>query len=450
MAKNLDFTKGSILKKMVLFALPMFFANILQTSFQFIDSLWVGNLLGTEGLGAVSISGPIIFTVLSFVIGLNAATLTVISQARGAKDEKRLKESINAFVTINLILSLAFGLIGFLFAEAILRIMSTPAAIMSMAKSYLQIHFLGILFLFGYNFIGTVLRALGDSRTPVRFVLLAVILNTVLDPLFIHAFRWGIEGAAYATLVSQGFAFVYGVIHSIRNRKVPFTVPHLPTYFYFKTIMKLGLPGGLQMMTISGGVAAIMGIVANFGEDVVAGFGASQRIDSLIMIPATTLGAAVTSMAGQNIGAKMWERVNEIAAKGLVLILTVSFSISFMVFLSADILIRWFVSDSGTIAFGSTFLKTVAFFYPFLGINFVLNGVVRASGAMFQILALNFISFWVLRVPLTYLFSSWLGPDGIAYGIGVSFVISSMFAAGYYMFGKWRKISLFDDSAPSA
>lgn len=146
----------------------------------------------------------------------------------------------------------------------------------------------------------------------------------------------------------------------------------------------------------------------------------------------------------------MWERVNEIAAKGLVLILTVSFSISFMVFLSADILIRWFVSDSGTIAFGSTFLKTVAFFYPFLGINFVLNGVVRASGAMFQILALNFISFWVLRVPLTYLFSSWLGPDGIAYGIGVSFVISSMFAAGYYMFGKWRKISLFDDSAPSA
>lgn len=450
MDKNLDFTQGSILKKMVMFALPMFLTNILQTSFQFIDSLWVGNLLGTTGLGAVSLSGPIIFTVLSFVIGLNTATLTVISQARGAKDEQRLKESLNAFVTVNLLLSIIFGLIGFFFAEAILRLMSTPEVLMPMAKSYLQIHFLGILFLFGYNFIGTVLRALGDSRTPVRFVFLAVILNTVFDPLFIYTFNLGIEGAAYATLVSQGAAFLYGVIHSLRNRKVPFTVPYIPEFYYFKTIMKLGLPGGLQMMTISGGVAAIMGIVASFGEDVVAGFGASQRIDSLIMLPATTLGAAVTSMAGQNIGANLWDRVNEIAKRSLVLILTVSFSISLLVFLSADVLIRLFISDEQTIEFGSAFLKTVAFFYPFLGINFVLNGVVRAAGAMFQILMLNLISFWVLRVPLTYLFSNWLGTSGIAYGIGISFVISSMFAAGYYKFGKWREIAIFDDKSPSA
>lgn len=450
MNKNLDFTEGNILKKMVLFSLPMFLTNILQTSYQFVDSLWVGNLLGTTGLGTVSISGPILFTVLSFVIGLNTATLTVISQARGANDEKRLKESLNAFVTVNLILSIAFGLFGFFFAETILRLMSTPEALMPLAKPYLQIHFLGIIFLFGYNFISTVLRALGDSRTPVRFVFLAVVLNAVLDPLFIHTFKLGIEGAAYATLVAQGSAFLYGVIHSIRNRKVPFTVPHIPEVTYFKTIMKLGLPGGLQMMTISGGVAAIMGIVASFGEDVVAGFGASQRIDSLIMIPATTLGAAVTSMAGQNIGANMWKRVNDIAKKSLTLILSVSFLISLLVFLSADVLIRLFISDENTIAFGSAFLKTVAFFYPFLGINFVLNGVVRAAGAMFQILVLNIISFWVLRVPLTYLFSSWLGTIGIAYGIGVSFVISSIFAAGYYFFGKWRQISLFDEKSPLA
>src|SRR5690606_34913392 len=295
------------------------------------------------------------------------------------------------------------------------------------------------------NFIGTVLRALGDSRTPVRFVFLAVILNAVLDPLFIHTFNLGIEGAAYATLVSQGAAFLYGIIHSIGNRKIPFTIPHIPEFIHFKTIMKLGLPGGLQMMTISGGVAAIMGIVASFGEDVVAGFGASQRIDSIIMIPAMTLGAAVTSMAGQNIGAQLWERVNEIAKKGLVLILSVSFVISLIVFLSADALIRLFISDKETIEFGARFLKTVAFFYPFLGINFALNGVVRAAGAMFQILVLNFISFWVLRVPLTYIFSNWLGTDGIAYGIGVSFVISSVIAASYYTFGKWRSINLFEE-----
>lgn len=449
MDKNLDFTEGSILKKMLLFALPMFFTNILQVSYQFIDSLWIGNLLGTTGLGAVSLSGPILFTILSFVIGLNGATLTVISQARGAKDERRLKESLNAFVTVNLILSIAFGLIGFFFAETILRLLSTPEALMPLAKPYLQIHFIGIIFLFGYNFIGTVLRALGDSRTPVRFVFLAVVLNTVLDPLFIYTFDLGIEGAAYATLVAQGFAFLYGVIHSIGKGKVPFTMPHMPEFVYFKAIMKLGLPGGLQMMTISGGVAAIMGIVASFGEGVVAGFGASQRIDSLIMIPATTLGAAVTSMAGQNIGAKKWGRVNEIAKKGLTFILSVSFFISLLVFLFADVLIRLFVADEETVAFGSTFLKTVAFFYPFLGINFVLNGVVRAAGAMFQILVLNLVSFWILRVPLTALLSSWLGTKGIAYGIGISFVISSLIAAAYYLFGKWRKISIFEEKSPT-
>lgn len=445
MHNQLDFTEGQITKKMILFSLPMFFTNILQTSFQFIDSVWVGNLLGTAGLGAVSLSGPIIFTVLSFVIGLNGATLTVLSQARGAKDEKRLKESLNAFVVVNLILSGIFGVAGFLFTEQILRLMDTPEAIMPLAKTYLQIHFIGILFLFGYNFIATVLRALGDSRTPVRFVLLAVILNTILDPLFIHTFQLGIKGAAYATLLSQGTAFVYGVIHSFRHRKVPFTYPRIPAFHYLKTIMKLGVPAGLQMMVISGGVTAIMGIVASFGEDVVAGFGASQRIDSIIMIPAMTLGAAVTSMAGQNIGAQLWERVNEIAKKGLVLILSVSFVISLIVFLSADALIRLFISDKETIEFGARFLKTVAFFYPFLGINFALNGVVRAAGAMFQILVLNFISFWVLRVPLTYIFSNWLGTDGIAYGIGVSFVISSVIAASYYTFGKWRSINLFEE-----
>jgi len=443
MHNQLDFTEGKILKKMILFSLPMFFSNILQTSFQFIDSLWVGNLLGTTGLGAVSLSGPIIFTVLSFVIGLNGATLTVLSQARGAKDERRLKESLNAFVVVNLMLSGFFGVVGFLFTEQILRLMSTPESIMPLAKAYLQIHFVGILFLFGYNFIATVLRALGDSRTPVRFVLLSVALNAVFDPLFIHTFQLGIKGAAYATLFSQGTAFIYGVVHSLRNRKVPFTYPRIPAFIYIKTIMKLGVPAGLQMMVISGGVTAIMGIVASFGEDVVAGFGASQRIDSIIMIPIMTIGAAVTSMAGQNIGARLWERVNEIAKKGLVLILSISFFISLIVFLSADVLIRLFVSDKATIEFGAGFLKTVAFFYPFLGINFVLNGVVRAAGAMFQILVLNFISFWVLRVPLTYIFSNWLGTDGIAYGIGFSFVISSMFAAGYYMFGKWRSINLF-------
>lgn len=276
-------------------------------------------------------------------------------------------------------------------------------------------------------------------------MLLAVILNAIFDPLFIAGFNLGIDGAAYATIVSQGTAFLYGLIYSIKKANVPFTLPVWPTIFLLKKIFKLGLPSGLSMMVISGGVLAIMTVVTSFGEEVVAGFGAAQRLDSLIMLPALTLGSAINSMAGQNIGARQWDRVNDIAKSGIVLILGVSFAIGAIVFIGAEWMISLFVQDPETVAFGKMYVQTIAFFYPFLGINFVLNGVVRAAGAMFQVFILNTISFWVLRYPVTYLCSSLFGEKGIAIGMAVSFVISSIIAAGYFLFGRWRELKVIED-----
>ncbi|WP_051314930.1 MATE family efflux transporter [Alteribacter aurantiacus] len=433
------------MKKMIFFSAPIFLTNILQTSYQIIDSLWVGNLLGANALGAIAISGTVVFTILSFIIGLNTAALTVLSQRKGADDKEGLKKSLNAFVVVLGSMTIVMGLVGFFLSGTILRWMGTPEGILPLATTYLQINFIGIVFLFGYNFIATVLRALGDSKTPVRFVLLAVILNTILTPVFISVFDMGIAGAAYSTIVSQGTAFFYGLIFSIVKAGVPFTKPSLPEFKYLKMIFKLGLPSGLSMMVISGGVLAIMTVVTNFGEEVVAGFGAAQRLDSLIMLPAFTLGSAVNSMAGQNIGAKLWERVSDITRSGMMLILLVSFSIGALVFFSAEFLVALFVNDPATIEFGATYVKTVAFFYPFLGINFVLNGIVRASGAMFQVFVLNTISFWILRYPMTLLFSNLYGESGIAIGMAVSFVISSVIAIGYYKFGKWREVNVLED-----
>ncbi len=441
---ELDFTEGSIMKKMIFFSWPIFFGNLLQSSYQIIDSLWVGNLLGAEALGAIAISSTVIFTVLSFIIGINGATLTVLSQRKGQKDEEGLKASLNTFVFVLGSLAIIMGVVGFFLAPYILRFMGTPDTIMPMALSYLQINLIGIVLLFGYNFIGTVLRALGDSKTPLRFIMMAVALNAVLDPLFIYVLDLGINGAAYATIVSQGSAFIFGLLYSILKRGVPFSIPFLPPLEEFKRVFKLGLPSGLSMMAISAGVLAIMTVVTAFGDTVVAGYGAAQRIDSLIMLPALTLGSAINSMAGQNIGARKWERVGDIAKSGMILILVVTITISLFVFLSAEYLMRMFVDDQATIEFGTVYLQWVAFFYPFLGINFVLNGIVRAAGAMFQVLVLNILSFWILRFPLAWFFSSWLGAEGIALGIGVSFIISSLFAVGYYRFGKWRKIDLFE------
>lgn len=438
-----DFTEGSIMKKMLLFSWPILLANILQSSFQIIDSLWVGNLVGAHALGAVSLSSVIIFTLLSFIIGINGATLTVLSQQKGAKNESGLKQSLNAFVVVLGTLSICLGILGFFISPWLLELLSTPKALFDSAKSYLQINFLGIFFLFGYNFIGTVFRALGDSKTPIRFVLIALVLNTVLDPIMIATLGLGVDGAAYATVISQGVAFMYGLVHSIKNGKVPFMIPAKPEKQYFNAVLKLGLPAGLQMMAISAGMMAIMSVVTSFGADVVAGYGAAQRLDNLIMLPAMTLGSAVNSMAGQNIGANKWERVSKIAKNGILLIIIITTSISTLIFLGAKFLIQLFVDHDNTIQFGTMYLKTVAFFYPFLGINFVLNGIVRASGAMFQVLVLNFISFWVLRFPLTYLFANWFNEVGIALGIGTSFVISSLIATLYYHYGGWKKVTIF-------
>ncbi|HEY4553652.1 MAG TPA: MATE family efflux transporter, partial [Bacillaceae bacterium] len=394
-----DFTQGNIFKQLFFFSTPIIFTNLLQVSYQFIDSLWVGNLLGADALGAISISGTVIFTVLSFIIGMNNATLTVLSQQKGKESGDGLKRYLNAFVVVLTVMSLALGLIGFIFSRHILMFLGTPEQMVPLATSYLQINFIGILFLFGYNFIGTVFRAVGDSKTPLYFVLAAVVLNTILDPLFIAVFHWGIEGAAYATILSQGVAFLSALLYTLRNKLVPFTLPSLPSKEETAVIFKLGLPAGLQMSVISAGVMAIMSVVNTFGAGVVAGFGAAQRLDSILMLPAHALSTAVNSMAGQNIGARKWDRVHKIAMYGLVYNFSMMLIVSTLILVFAEFSIRLFIQEPEAVTFGAQYLKTIAFFYPFLSINFILNGAVRASGAMFQVLVLNIISFWVLRYP---------------------------------------------------
>lgn len=431
------------MKQLFTFAGPIMLTNLLQVSYQFIDSLWVGNLLGANALGAVTVSSTVLLTILAFIIGINNTTLTVLSQQRGRGDNQGLKAYLNAFVVVLGLLSIFVGIIGLLFSRQIVIMLHTPADMVDEARTYLQVNFIGILFLMGYNFIGTVLRALGDSKTPLKFVLVAVILNTILDPLFISGFGWGIEGAAYATVLSQAVAFLLGLWYTLRNGLAPLSIPFLPKKEQVLLILKLGIPSGLQMMVIYAGVTAIMSVVNSFGGSVVAGFGASQRIDSLITLPAMALGTAVNSMAGQNIGIGRWDRVKEIAKYGALFNLAIMLVIAILVFLLAEPLTSLFINEESAVSFGTDYLKIIAFFYPFIGLNFILNGIVRSSGAMYQVLILNILSFWLLRYPLTYICSAFIGENGIALGMGISFILSSIFSFSYYKWGKWDKKQLF-------
>lgn len=443
MKKQYDFTEGNILKQLIFFSGPIILANLLQTSYQVVDSLWIGNLLGADALGAVAISGAIIFTMLSFVIGLNNAALTILSQQKGKGSQQGLKNYLNAFVVTLTILAILFSVSGYILSEQLLKLLGTPNTLFPLAMDYLRINFVGMLFLFGYNFISTVLRSIGDSKSPLKFVMIAVILNVFLDPLFIAGLNLGVKGAAYATIVAQGIAFIYGMYFVLRLKLAPFQLPRKPKLQEVKLILNLGIPAGLQMSVISAGSAAIMSVVTVFGGSVVGGFGAAQRIDSIIMLPAHALGTAVNSMAGQNIGVSNWKRVHQITKYGLLYNLTIMCLIGIIVVIFAEFGVKLFIQEDEAVKFATQYLRIMAFCFPFLGINFILNGVVRASGAMYQVLVLNIISFWVLRYPLTYLFSSIYDEVGIAFGLGTSFIISSILASAYYRYGKWREKELF-------
>ncbi len=220
----------------------------------------------------------------------------------------------------------------------------------------------------------------------------------------------------------------------------------MPSWKEIKLILHIGIPSSLQMAVISAGAAAIIGVVAAQGEAVVSGYSAAQRLDSLLMLPAHALSIAISSMAGQNIGAQNWGRVRDVAKYGVIYNFIIMLLIGIIVAVFAEYGVRLFIQDEASVRFGTLYLQIVALCYPFLGINFILNGVVRAAGAMYAVLVLNIISFWILRYPLTAWFSSLFGEIGIAFGVGASFILSSIAAIMYYRFGKWREKKLFADA----
>lgn len=442
MTKNL--TEGSIAKTLISFSFPILLTNILQASMLFINSLWVGNLLGSEAFAAVTVATTILIMVLAFVIGLNSATLTIFAQLKGTGDQEKTNGYLSAFIVILLILSLFISVGGFLLAEPLLVLMSTPPALIEAATLYLQINFVGTVLLVGYNFIGSALRAFGDSRTPLYFVFLATVLVAVLAPLFIHGLQMGVGGAALAWLLAQSIAFICALLWLMRKFKGHTFRLRFPKREETTVILRQGIPSGLQMMVIYAGITVILSLVNSLGPAAVAGFGAAQRLDNIVLLPAIALGTAVNAMAAQNIGAKQWQRVSELTKVGIIYNLLIMMAIATVLFVWAEPLVHLFIREQESVRFGVVYLKIIAFFYPFIGLNFIFNSVVRGAGAMFQVLMLNIISLWLLRVPMTYGAIHFFGEAGVGLGMGSSFVLSFLFSGAYYKWGAWRDKRLFE------
>jgi putative MATE family efflux protein len=328
-----DLTKGHIGKQILRFATPMLIGNIFQQAYHIIDCILVGKLLGVEALAAVGASFPIIFALIAFVIGIASGGTVIISQYFGAKNYGKVRKTIDTLYIFIFFSSIVIMTAGITFSSHIFRLVGLPKEIIPQAMDYLNTLLLGTVFLFGFNGTSAILRGLGDSVTPLVFLVISSIFNIVFVYVFIRYFGWGIKGAAYATVIAQGGAFISTIIYLNKTHKiVQLKLRELVfDWEIFRKSVQIGLPSGLQQTFVSLGMLALLNIVNGFGTSVLAAYTVVGRIDNIAMLPAMNFGQALTSFTGQNIGANKTGRVRS----GLLATLTMSTILSILITIDA-------------------------------------------------------------------------------------------------------------------
>jgi len=428
---------GSLIFK---FAIPMLIGNVFQQLYNIVDSIVVGRYVGKEALAAVGASFPLIFMLISFVVGVAMGTTIIISQYFGAKDMKMVKRSIDTMYIFLFIASVIVTVLGIAFSGPIFRLINLPEDVMPQAIAYFNIYLSGMVFFFGFNGISSVLRGLGDSKTPLYFLIIATLMNVALDLLFVAVFKWGVEGAAWATVISQAGAFVSGIIYLNRSHEVV-KLNSLKLVFdkaIFKRSLAIGLPTGLQQTFVSMGMLAVMRIVNGFGTDVIAAYSAAGRLDSLAGMPAMNFGAALSTFVGQNLGANKPERVKQGLKATFMMSVALAVFTSLVVIVFRYQLMHLFTEDIAVIAIGAEYLVIVSSFYIFFSSMFVIGGVMRGAGDTLVPMFITLFALWGIRIPAAWILSRYFGVDGIWWSIPVAWFLGMVLSYLYYLKGNWK------------
>ena len=393
-----DLTKGSVGKNILRFAMPMLVGNMFQQLYTFVDQIIVGRYLGKEALAAVGASFPVIFTLIALIIGIATGGTIVISQFFGARDYDRVKRAIDTIFIVMGVFAVIMTVVGISFSEQIFRMIKLPQELMPLANNYLTIYVSGLVVFFGYNGVAAILRGLGDSTTPLYFLILATFINISLDLLFIVKLGWGIEGAAFATIIAQGTAFIAAIFYLNRNHElIRFNIREFTfDWEIFKQSLRIGLPTGLQQTFVALGMMALMGIVNGFGTNVVAGYTAAGRLDSLAVIPSMVFSFALSTFAGQNIGAGKIDRVKKGLARTLLMSSASAISITILIILFKYPLMRLFTHDQSVINIGGEYLTIVTSFYLLFTGMFVYGGVMRGAGDTLIPMFITLFSLWII------------------------------------------------------
>jgi len=444
-----DLTTGPIGKTLIVFALPVLATNILQSLNGSANAVWVSHVLGEAALTATSNANQIMFLMLGAVFGLSMASNIMIGQAMGAKDTALAKRVIGTSTAFFIFVSLSVGALGVWATPYILTAMGTPAEAKADAIAYLRVIFSAMPFMYFFSYVMMAQRGTGDSRTPFYFSLVAVGMDVILNPMLITGFgpfpRLGIAGSAGATLLSQTVTLLAMIVHLYRKRSILVLRPgefHLliPDFGIVRSLVLKGLPMGFQMIVTSLAAVTMMSLVNKHGVHTSAAYGAAAQLWTYVQMPAMALGAAVSSMAAQNVGAGKMDRVERIARSGALYALLFTATPVVLIYLADPWVLRAFLpGDSPSLPIAVHINSIVLWGFIAFGMAFIFSGIVRATGAVWPPLLAMIISLWGIRVPLANILEPRLGADAIWISFPIGSGATLVLAFAYYMWGGWRK-----------
>ena len=443
-----DLTVGSVPRHLLAFSIPLLIGNFARTSYHLINIIWVGHLVGKDAVGAVGASFPIIFVLIGVMVGMSLATTILVAQYYGAKKYDLVERVAGNSFFLTLVTGGLLSVAGILLSDPLLRLMDTPAANFSMASSYLKLNLIGFTMLYLDYQIHSILRGMGNAMIPLVFSCISMGINAFLDPFFIGGFGpfplHGLDGAAYATIVSEVITLAFSIVYL--NRKSGMAAFNPKKFVFDKEItgqlFRIGLPSVGQGSLVSISTMFVTGFVNAFGSAATNAFGAVGRIDMFVFLPAMSLGTAVSAMTGQNLGANRPERVGEIFRWGNVLASAMTISISLVVvFLPGTILSAFGLGgDPKVVEIGVSYMRIVGSCYVFFAIVSVSNGIINGAGHTMITMVFTLVSLWIIRVPLSWLLSKTsLGIAGIWAAIAFSFFVTMIVSLGYYYSGRWKK-----------
>lgn len=435
-----DFTAGNVTHQILSFSGPMVLGTLVQNLYNVVDSIVVGRFIGKEALAAVGASFPVIFTLISLIVGIGSGATTVVAQYFGARDLKNVTRTIDTIFIFFFVSSVIVSIVGIASSGFIFKLMRLPEEIVPDALTYMNIYLAGMFLLFGVSGIGAILRGIGDSRTPLVIITVAALLNTIFDLLFVLVFGWGIASVAYATLIAHGIA-LFGTIWYLNKKHPLVRFSILKMRFdkqIFRSCVRIGLPTGFQQSFVSLGMLAVMGIVTSFGTNAVAAYTAALRIDSFAKTPSFAFSSALSSFTGQNIGANNPERIKNGLRSTMGISIAYSIFITILIVLFGQSMMRLFTTDPEVISIGQDYLIIVTSFYVFFAAMFTYTGLLRGAGATFVPMIITLLTLWVIRVPLSVFMSSFMGVNGIWWALPVSWIIGLLATWLYYLSGQWK------------